>query len=145
MKKFILLVALISAPLGACANPDYASHPKPEIEAKECEIFFEKLGVCSKIVWVNAPAKKQDSKFQLVLTGVSDEESIEKLAQANLDVELWMPSMGHGSSPTTVQKINAVTYDVSNVHFIMGGDWEIRFTLKKGSEILDEAIFKINI
>lgn len=145
MKNFIVAMALMSAPLVACANPNYVSNQKPEAITSECAVRFEKLGACAKIAWVNPPAKKQDSKFQFAITGVLSEINAEKLAQATLEVELWMPSMGHGSSPTSVQKINVSTYDVSSVHFIMGGDWEIRFTLKNGSEVLDEAIFNINI
>ncbi|MCS6838952.1 MAG: FixH family protein [Bdellovibrionaceae bacterium] len=42
-------------------------------------------------------------------------------------LELWMPSMNHGSSPTTVTKVDIGTYLVEQVFFIMPGDWELRW------------------
>lgn len=53
------------------------------------------------------------------------------------DVILWMPSMGHGSAPTSIARINDAngntltgTFAVSNMYFIMPGDWEVRFAIK---------------
>lgn len=60
----------------------------------------------------------------------------------NIEVELWMPSMGHGSAPTQVERVldaqgNPLpgAYRVRNIYFIMGGDWDVRITLtdKKGT------------
>ncbi len=140
MKGFMLMSALMFSSLVACANPDYVSNVKKENITEGCTVRFNKLETCGLIEWINAPAKKQDSNFMFVLDG-----ALEKFSHATLEVELWMPSMGHGSAPTVVRKINASTFDVSNVHFIMGGDWEIRFTLKEGALVLDEAIFSIDI
>lgn len=54
----------------------------------------------------------------------------------DIDVVLWMPSMGHGSAPTQVERmldsegnLAAGRYRVRNVHFIMGGEWEVRIEL----------------
>lgn len=47
----------------------------------------------------------------------------------NLFVFLWMPAMGHGSAPVKLNRINDGEYDVSEVQFIMGGKWEIKFQL----------------
>lgn len=52
-------------------------------------------------------------------------------------ISLWMPSMGHGSAPTQIQALlNAKgevvtgTYLVTNMYFLMAGDWEIRVNMK---------------
>lgn len=57
-----------------------------------------------------------------------------------IEVELWMPDMGHGSAPTQVTRTidangNAVTgsYLVRNLYFIMGGAWEVRIALTDSS------------
>jgi len=53
-----------------------------------------------------------------------------------VEVVLWMPSMGHGSAPTQVQRtldqngqVLPGVFTVRNVQFIMGGEWEVRIRL----------------
>lgn len=53
------------------------------------------------------------------------------------EVSLWMPSMGHGSAPTQIQRAidnqgQAIvgTYQIRNMYFVMPGDWDVRVTLK---------------
>lgn len=145
MKKFILFAMMMTMPLVACANPDYVSNDnKKQSPEKACDVVFEKAHACATIAWATAPAKSQDSKFTFTIQAIAG-ESLDKVLNADLEVILWMPSMGHGSSPTKVQKVNGTTYDVSDVYFIMGGDWEIRFVLKNGNDILDEAVYSLDI
>ncbi len=54
----------------------------------------------------------------------------------SVEVALWMPSMGHGSAPTQVQRtldqngqVLPGVFTVRNVQFIMGGEWEVRVRL----------------
>ena len=63
----------------------------------------------------------------------------------NLHVFLWMPSMGHGSAPVKLKKIGDGEYEVSEVQFIMGGKWEIKFQLKEGNQVFDEAVVSLSI
>jgi hypothetical protein len=58
-------------------------------------------------------------------------------------VVLWMPSMGHGSSPVTVTRLDIGTYLANEVFFIMPGEWQIKFQLKRADEVIDEAIVDI--
>ncbi|MES2767598.1 MAG: serine protease spb1 [Bdellovibrionota bacterium] len=145
MKNFILAFTLLIQPLTACAKADYVSQDKPVSPSSAYQVIFKKLGIYAEIEWANPPQKSQDSKFHLKVLGMVSEESMQKLESATLEVILWMPSMGHGSSPTSVQKVNSSTFDVSNVYFIMDGDWEIRFVLKNGSQVLDEATYSLDI
>lgn len=62
-----------------------------------------------------------------------------------LNVFLWMPSMGHGSAPVKLTKINDGEYDISEVQFIMGGKWEIKFQLKDGNQVFDETVVPITL
>lgn len=55
--------------------------------------------------------------------------------------ELWMPDMGHGSSPTSLVKRDLLCTDVNQMEFFMDGKWEIRTQLASG-ETLD---FDVNI
>ncbi len=60
-------------------------------------------------------------------------------------VKLWMPSMGHGSSPVVIKQVAEGTYEVSDIYFIMLGEWEIRFQLKNNNDVIEEQIQKITI
>jgi hypothetical protein len=51
-------------------------------------------------------------------------------------VDLFMPGMGHGSSPTQVQHVldkdgSTVVgaYEISNMYFVMAGKWQVNVTL----------------
>lgn len=57
-----------------------------------------------------------------------------------LKVVLWMPAMGHGSSPTKITKSNSGEYDVSSVYFIMNGKWDIKVQLIKDGKVFDEVV-----
>jgi hypothetical protein len=56
-----------------------------------------------------------------------------------------MTSMGHGSAPVKLKKIADGEYEVSNVQFIMGGKWEIKFQLKKDNQVFDETIVPLTL
>jgi hypothetical protein len=70
----------------------------------------------------------------------------------DVEVVLWMPSMGHGSSPTQVERIADASGNiieealrVRNVYFIMGGDWEVRVTLKSADGTTETQSFALNV
>jgi hypothetical protein len=47
-------------------------------------------------------------------------------------VELWMPSMGHGSSPVKLSPTKNSCVEISEMEFFMPGDWEVRTSLQNG-------------
>ncbi len=69
-----------------------------------------------------------------------------------IEVTLWMPSMGHGSSPTKIERTvdssgNRIpgTFNVRNAYFIMGGDWDVRVTLTDENGIKEMKSFAVTI
>ena len=48
-------------------------------------------------------------------------------------VKLWMPDMGHGSSPTTLEMAGDSCLRVKKINFMMPGLWELRIQFKDGS------------
>jgi hypothetical protein len=48
---------------------------------------------------------------------------------------LWMPDMGHGSSPTSLLPADDNCFEVNNLDFFMTGNWEVRVTLASGEKI----------
>lgn len=70
----------------------------------------------------------------------------------NIEVVLWMPSMGHGSAPTQVERavdtngnLLAGVFNVRNVYFVMGGEWEVRVTLTDAEGVQETKSFKVTL
>lgn len=70
----------------------------------------------------------------------------------DIEVVLWMPSMGHGSAPTQTERsvdanenILPGVFNVRNVYFIMGGDWEVRVTLTDAHGAQETKVFKLTL
>ena len=50
-------------------------------------------------------------------------------AMALTSAKLWMPEHGHGSSPTSLTPMTSHCTEISNINFVMIGQWEIRIKL----------------
>jgi len=53
------------------------------------------------------------------------------------EAKLWMPGMGHGSSPTVLNQVTQDCTVIEKVNFIMKGNWQFRLTFDDG----DGAVF----
>lgn len=96
-------------------------------------------------IWLEWEARPTDEEFGsfLLKTGASL-DALEDV-EGNLAVVLWMPSMGHGSSPVTVERISKGTYRASKVFFTMPGDWEIRIQRKVGGRVAEQTAIAIRL
>lgn len=145
MKKFLVAALAVCVSLIACANPDYVNKKeKPESQPMECSVFFKNIETCGVIRWTNPPSTSEKGQFVLELVNLTDAVK-EELSEVELKAVLWMPSMGHGSAPTSVVDLGDGKYEVNDVHFIMSGDWEIRFALQNKKGILDEAVYSLEL
>jgi YtkA-like protein len=61
-------------------------------------------------------------------------------AYSNLKVVLWMPDMGHGSSPVSLQDIGSNHYMVTDAWFIMKGKWAVKLNFDFNGQNLDIEI-----
>lgn len=107
---------------------------------------FKKTDYSFIISWVTGPARS-GSKF-IMKTWKEDVGTMNGPYQdlsKNLHVFLWMPSMGHGSAPVKLKRLDNGEYEVSEIQFIMGGKWEIRFQLKDGAQVYDETAIGLSI
>ena len=132
-----LFLALL---LASCANPKYASSDPlagtDQGTRLSCQARF-RAGPCVSIAWEKLPTEEEFGSFVFTVFREGATPAPEDLP--NVSVVLWMPSMGHGSSPVTVTRLDTGTYRASSVFFTMGGDWEIRFQVKAGSNVQDQA------
>lgn len=84
-------------------------------------------------------------------------ETKDPKTHTNVDIEdsikvtPWMPSMGHGSAPTVIQKVVDAngqpvkgTYRVSRVFFTMGGTWEVQVQLTAPNGQVETQSFELD-
>jgi hypothetical protein len=143
-----LFLILMLAVLVGCAEPKYVRDPHAgnggtnaqEFKA-DCQTRFLNSGLCLTWFWETKPTSTEMGSliFKTYRLNSVDQTPIEVDLSLTPQVILWMPSMGHGSTPTQTVKVDEGTYRATNVFFMMPGDWEIRFQLKSGTEIIDET------
>ena len=111
----------------------------------DCTIQFNQSKICLSWSWQTNPTDTDMGSlyFKTYRPNQVDNTPVQVDLPSVPQVVLWMPAMGHGSSPTTVEKLDVGTYQVNNVFFIMPGQWQIRFQLRDGNTVLDEASVNI--
>jgi hypothetical protein len=113
--------------------------------------------LCLELRWIQGPHLKvrppmkvnmTESQFSLRLATQEGPLAAKELPE----VELWMPAHGHGAPQVLVaQSMSGGTplvgqYVVTDVYFVMNGDWEIRVSLKVGDEAEPRKfIFKVSL
>lgn len=141
--KIIVLFFLFG--LVSCARPNYQDD-SPNTNQSEnnvdssCGLKFDQTHFCGHITWEKQQSEDEMGSF-LIQFGVlgSDNQLVPQTPPASLTVVLWMPSMGHGSSPVSITALSTGLYRVSNVWFSMPGEWLIQVKFKNQTAVLDEA------
>ncbi len=151
MKKLLSLLLLVL--LTSCGESPLFNHvmegknfiSNPQLSESEV-LKFSKTNFSFIISWQEGP-RLGASKF-LMKTWNKDQGSMNGPYQnlpKTLNVFLWMPAMGHGSAPVKLTNTGDGEYEISEVQFIMGGKWEIKFQLKDGSQVFDETVVSVSL
>lgn len=150
LKYFLLF--LVNIGLSACADPKYvlANSNPPNLTTAEdgnCSIQFAQSKTCLTWSWQKIPTDTESGQIILKTFRLNqlDQTPVEVDMPSVPKVILWMPSMGHGSTPTTTEPIDTGTYLIHNVFFVMPGQWQIKFQIKNEDTLIDEAIVDLAI
>lgn len=130
----------------APANPTTFSTPPCELsfQEKKCSMSLATENICMDIEWEKFQEGKQKGSF--FICSYDRTMGVRQNMSLNPFVELWMPSMNHGSAPTkTEAAISTGVYRVKDVYFVMSGQWEIRIQIKEGSTIQAQAVLPITV
>lgn len=57
------------------------------------------------------------------------------------EAKLWMPDMGHGSSPTSLTRGDEGCTKVADINFLMPGAWQIKVRFADG----DHGVFDVQV
>lgn len=145
--KLQLLLVFIFA-LSGCSDPNYAhsdeTFTSPQTEEQNCQAQFQSQH-CVVIDWVKPPSDAEYAEFifKTYRPNRADGTPVLEDLEGLIKVQLWMPDMGHGSSPVRVEKLDIGTYRASQVFFSMRGKWEVRFQLKEGTSVKDQATYTL--
>ncbi len=131
MKPFNFI--LLSLILSGCIEKRFPEENLTRENINPCAHKFLKLNECYELIWESKPTEEEYGEFKIKFSQAFDPEG-------ELKVFLWMPSMGHGSSPVLVNELGSGTYLVSDVFFTMRGEWDIHIQINKENEIIDESI-----
>ncbi len=147
MKSVLNTLALFSALLIGGTAAAHGGHHPPALAG---HLSFKQNTLHIHASFPNDPVVNQDSLLVLEAKDASTHKETE--LTDNVDVVLWMPSMGHGSAPTQVERAidangNILTgvFNVRNVFFIMGGEWEVRVTLTDAQGAQETKSFKVTL
>jgi hypothetical protein len=141
MKK-LLALSLFAVMASACARPDYVSASELNPNSKQdadCPYSLQNVQLCLTAAWEQTPDSTKYNSMKLTLSGANIN------AFDQLESLLWMPSMGHGSSPVRIEKIDANTYRIYDMYFVMAGDWEVRIFLKKAGQSVDQVFIPVRL
>lgn len=119
-----------------------------------CPLEFKKQDFCASLTWTKLPTDEEKGEFTLRFwnksTGTENGPYVTPVQ--SVFVKLWMPSMGHGSSPVTVKPAvdqNRVAipgvFEASEVYFVMPGEWEIWMQLRLDRVVIDQAKVDVQI
>lgn len=138
--RFFILLSCFFALVSCGKSPLLLKKPNQEIPGQnkfESDKTFQSTGHQINLTWLGPINSTVPGHFLLI----TKKNDVMSDLPAGFSVFLWMPSMGHGSSPVTLKKLDTGIYDVSDVYFIMDGDWQIRIQLKNNETILEEVNF----
>jgi hypothetical protein len=107
----------------------------------ECPFSFPKAGLCASWTWIDVPAVEVELsasvKFWNAKTGTPNGPYV--APSSAFRPYLWMPSMGHGSSPIRVTPQETGTFLLEGIFFSMPRDWTLNIELKLGNNELEKA------
>ena len=143
--KVILLLSLTIL-LSSCGDSHIVNDPRGSFQpiSVSCQMLFRSEHLCLKYEWELMPTDAAVGSMILTFTDeVHPDRQVSPVSEPF--VVLWMTSMGHGSSPVTVEPIGPGKYRVKDVFFIMPGPWDLKFQLRDGIRVIEEVTQSIEI
>jgi hypothetical protein len=147
-KLGIFLIAVVPM-IVACSHPRYPAESgrggqAAEPKLAECTAKFAN-GACVGMEWEAPPTEAEYASFVFTLFNETSDGPVRFEPGRAPVVVLWMPGMGHGSSPVTVERLPDGNYRASKVFFSMRGRWDIRIQLKEGNAVVDQAVIGLDL
>jgi hypothetical protein len=112
-------------------------------------LSFARGSLHARLNWITQPQANRESVLAVQWMNPALHAPTEPGA---FSAQLWMPSMGHGSSPVTIQRVTneqgqpeVGAFRISRIFFVMEGDWEIRFTLTHADGSMETVAWPVTV
>lgn len=132
------------SPLAPTEGPATASRAS-------CVAKFNSTQLCLDIVWEKSPTLV-DGEYtpgqvlvKVFRPNLADQSPVASEVSGDLSTFLWMSSMGHGSTPIELKKLDIGTYRGYPLVFSMPGVWDLNFEVKQGASVVDRASWTITL
>lgn len=104
----------------------------------------------ARLSWLQGPSADGESILRVEWKDAATQAVVEP--GTSFEVSVWMPSMGHGSSPTQLRRVLdsdggvlSGSYDVAAMYFVMAGAWEVRFELARPDGTIETQTWLVDI
>ncbi len=122
---------IFATTIGLILITAFAAPTMAQVEASSPAVLSYQGGnLKAALSWVpeNPAVVGPESKLQVQWLNAAD-QAVD--IDGDFRVVLFMPDMGHGSSPTKIAKLSEPGhYQVSKLYFTMPGTWEVRVTFR---------------
>lgn len=144
MRSFVVLMSVVF--MGVFANA-HDGHQHPPLAG---HLSYKQNTLHIHASFPTEPVVNQEALLVLEAKDAKTHQPVD--LQDSIEVTLWMTAMGHGSAPTQVERavdsngnIIPGSFNVRNVYFIMGGEWEVRVTLTDDQGKQETQSFNVNL
>jgi hypothetical protein len=157
----LLFLASLAPLTAACDSPLFSHLTAAERDAlvaernlQGCVLKFPKTGLCASLEWLTPATSETEGEARLRFwnPAVASENGPFVNPGPTVFMKLWMPSMGHGSSPVTTAPERDASgalipglFRSTRIFFVMPGDWDLVVQIRDGSRVLDEAKLALEI
>lgn len=140
IKFFIIFLVLAACGKSPFIDEHNDVQVTQNVQGLEAQIRLSSLQLTVGKQWIIPPVVSNESR--LLLNFFNDQAQLIDF-DGNLKVYLWMPSMGHGSFPVSIERIGRGVYQITDIFFTMPGDWDIHIEVEKDGIKVDEYIWSL--
>jgi hypothetical protein len=134
MHYFKIILFLFLSALASCGKPPIFNKVEKNVMNVTGGIFLEEQFPnrtnSFSYKWIVAPTLSDVSSFELTLAKPLN-------ANQTINAYLWMPEMGHGSSPIEIKQLSNTDYIFSELAFIMPGLWDLHIEILENNQVIE--------
>jgi hypothetical protein len=157
MIRMILLSLFVSTGAFACGPSPLLHHTNAPGVAGDSELVgkpdtrnaidvnFIKVALRGVGNWKQGPQNGAESILEFRFVHPKTGDALDP--QGDLQAELWMPDMGHGSSPVEIERsaTEPGVFMIKKMYFIMNGTWQLRLRLIRAGQVVDDTVANVTL
>ena len=135
MRNYKITLLCLSLLFLSCGKPPILNKLENNKNDSNEQIFtgeyFPKEKINFRLSWTIKPTLENLSSFSLKLSKPLSESQ-------TINTYIWMPDMGHGSSPIEISQLNTTDFIMSEIAVVMPGLWIIHIEILDNNQVIDK-------